>query len=155
MSMFAFDCSQFIAIRSSNPQAGLGSLFDEALRITPLVDESKKQYLEKVLGLRGELQLFEVGDEEFQGDFEEWNDIGSAPPKLESLIELILKLAPISDDLDLVLVQSATTNADRIWRCECLAPEFRSKLFAKSIYSVEEGSSAEVSIYRVRSKAFP
>ena len=150
MSMFAFDCSQFIAIRLSDPEARIGSLSEDALRIAPLVDESKRQYLEKVLKLRGDLQIWEVGDEEFQGEFEEWDDVESTPPRLGLLIDLVLKLAPISDHLDFVLVQSATVNTDRVWRCECSAPEFRSKLFVKSIYSVEEGSSAEVAIYCVR-----
>jgi len=152
MNKFDFDCSQFIAVRTLNQINRLEHSPVEGLYLKRLVDVSKLDYLKQVVEVPQNFQVWEIVDDEFQGEFEEWEDVNSAPPKLESLMGLIDEIAGSShEDFACVLVQSATLAVERIWRCHCLKSEFRRKLFAKSLFSIEEDSSAEVSVFWINS----
>ncbi len=151
MNEFDFDCSQFIAVRTLDQINRLEHSLVEGLHLIPLVDVSKLDYLKQIVKVPQNFQIWEIVDDEFQGEFEEWEDVDSAPPKLESLMGLIDEIAGSHEDFVCVLVQSATLAVGRIWHCHCLDSKFRCKLFAKSLFSIEEGSSAEVSVFWINS----
>lgn len=149
MSNYAFDCSQFVAVGTSDQISFMENSRIAGINLVRLMEDSKLGYLEKLVGIPKSFQIWEIVDDEFQGEFEEWKDMNVAPPKLEALIDLIKRVTEPNEELACVIVQSATLNEARIWRCHCLESEFRSKLFAKSIFSVGESSSAEVSVFWV------
>lgn len=145
----AFDCSQFVCLSiPKNESHRIEQNWQNAsdLSIEAETDQSKLDYVRNVAREPDFNQVFRVSDEEFQGVFEDWESAESPPAAINSLASGVSQLVETFGPVLVVIVQSATTNGDRVWRSNASRDDFARAVFHRSLFSHDQGAGSEVSV---------
>lgn len=117
-----FDCSQFVIAKrcvtgldNSEVCRRLSEIWGMGVRAKKQIDTVKVKYVQSYSQTSSE--LFEFEDQEFMGEFEEWQNVTQVPKRVAQFKNCVSKLAEFGYDVEkIVIVNTPTDKPDRIYR---------------------------------------
>ena len=149
---YEFDCSQFVATRNPVSEVSedivneLTSHWGSDVLVGTNIPSIKRNYLRIIDNLSG--LLFEFVDEEFQGEFENWEFISEIPDRVKIFAECTDILKHYNYEvLSIYVVQTPTKDKNRIY--ETSASPLAKGLYCKSLSYYGPGAGCETLIVRL------
>ncbi|BFN33306.1 hypothetical protein VHTUMSATKI_35010 [Vibrio harveyi] len=147
---YPFDCTQIVAVSrksslvSENDVCGaLSMVWGGAVINSDKIHSAKSKYV--ALHCKAPVELFEFQDKEFQGEFEDWNDIESVPERVTDFENCISMLLKYGYDVEKIfIIQTPSEDADRVY--ETSLESLSKALYSMSLFNTGDGAGCETFI---------
>ncbi|KJZ13315.1 hypothetical protein TW85_13950 [Marinomonas sp. S3726] len=147
---YPFDCTQIVAVSrknslvSENDVCGaLSKVWGGSVIKSDKIHAAKSEYV--ALYCKAPVELFEFQDKEFQGEFEDWNDIESVPERVTDFENCISMLLMYGYDVEKIfIIQTPSEDADRV--CETSLDSLSKALYCMSLFYTGDGAGCETLI---------
>lgn len=151
---YPFDCTQLIAVSTKDVLAdsktvceSLSGIFGGAVLTGDEIQLEKKWFAD--LFCDNPIVLFEFKDQEFQGEFEDWEFVEQIPDRIDQFIDCVKKLFEYGYDvLKIFIIQTPSTSDVRVF--QTTIEPLSKALFIKSLFYTGDAAGCETLVIGVK-----